>query len=274
MKLIIFRHNWGLSGSSWAVKLQKIKLAGYDGIETGVLKPIDYGEFRELLQRYNLLFVPQIFTKGSTVQEHLSSFREQLQAVRQFQPLRVNCHSGSDAWTLDESTEFYREAMINESDSGLNVCHETHRGRCFYNPWATIRLLEKFPRIKLCADYSHWVCVCERLMQTEEHLLRACASRVIHIHARVGFENGPQVSDPRAPEWRVHLETHEQWWRWISQAQAKNGASELTLTPEFGPPTYLPTLPYSQMPVADVEQISNWQAARQKCNFQTWANLV
>ncbi len=191
--------------------------------------------------------------------------------MRQFQPLRVNCHSGSDAWAPEDAARFYQKALPVEADIGLCVCHETHRGRCFYNPWATVRLLEMFPKLNLCADFSHWVCVCERLLNTEESLLRACAARVIHIHARVGYENGPQVPDPRAPEWSAHLEAHERWWRWIWDAQAQRGATEATLTPEFGPPSYLHTLPYTQAPVADLEQISNWQAERQARNFEKWA---
>ena len=270
MKLIVFRHNWGLPESSWEAKLIKIKQAGYVGIETGVLNRIDYEQFRELLVKYNLLFLPQISTKGSTMGEHLASLREQLEVISQFQPLRVNCQSGSDAWTLEDATQFYREALLIEADIGLRVCHETHRGRCFYNPWATVRILEAFPNLNLCADFSHWVCVCERLLNTEEHLLRFCTARVIHIHARVGYENGPQVPDPRAPEWRAHLEIHERWWSWICEAQFQAGASELTLTPEFGPPSYLHTMPYSQMPVVDLEQVCNWQAKRQICNFQEW----
>ncbi len=28
----------------------------------------------------------------------------------------------------------------------------------------------------------------------------------VHVHARVGYEQGPQVPDPRLPEWRYALE--------------------------------------------------------------------
>lgn len=270
MKLIVFRHNWGLPDLSWEAKLQKIKQAGYAGIETGVLKPADYAQFQELLAKYDLLFLPQIYTKGFTVEDHLASFSEQLEAMRRFRPIRVNCHSGSDAWTFEDARRFYQKASQIENDIGLRVCHETHRGRSFYNPWSTVHLLEEFPSLNLCADFSHWVCVCERLLNAEENLLRACAARANHIHARVGYENGPQVPDPRAPEWRAHLEVHEQWWRWICEAQLRRGATELTLTPEFGPPSYLHTMPYTEMPVADLEQICNWQAERQIGNFQKW----
>jgi len=54
--------------------------------------------------------------------------------------------------------------------------------------------------------------------------------------------------------------------------QAKTRGDEVsTLTPEFGPPTYLHTIPHSDKPVADLWEICNWQAERQSVNFAAWA---
>lgn len=272
MQLLLFRHNWGLPEASWEQKLAAIQQGGFAGVETGALLPADYPRFQELLQKHHLRFIPQIFTSGKGVEEHLASFRQQLAAVRRFQPTRVNCHSGSDRWTSDEAMRFYREALQVEADTEFPIAHETHRGRCLFHPWAAVRLLEAFPKLHLCADFSHWVCVCERLLNEEEGILRECARRAIHIHARVGFENGPQVNDPRAPEWKNHVETHERWWTWIWEAQKAQGASFITMTPEFGPPTYLPTQPFTQTPIANLEEICNWQAQRQSRRFKEWSS--
>jgi len=270
MQLLLFRQNWGLPEASWEQKLAKIRQGGFAGIETGALLPPDYPYFRELLEKYRLRFIPQIFTSGSGVKEHLASFRQQLSAVSMFEPARVNCHSGTDRWAHEEAVGFYREAMLIEADLAFPVAHETHRGRCLFHPWAAARLMEAIPNLHLCADFSHWVCVCERLLTGEEGILRECARRAVHIHARVGFENGPQVNDPRAPEWKTHVEAHEKWWTWIWEAQRAQGASILTLTPEFGPPTYLPTHPYTQIPLVNLEEICDWQAQRQAFRFQQW----
>jgi hypothetical protein len=270
MQLLLFRQNWGLPEASWEQKLAKIRQGGFAGIETGALLPPDYPYFRELLGKYQLRFIPQIFTSGFGVKEHLASFRQQLSAVSMFEPARVNCHSGTDQWTHEEALGFYREAMQIEAELAFPVAHETHRGRCLFHPWATIRLLEAIPNLQLCADFSHWVCVCERLLKEEESILRECARRALHIHARVGFENGPQVNDPRAPEWKAQVEAHERWWTWIWEAQKAQGASILTLTPEFGPPTYLPAHPYTQVPLVNLEEICDWQAQRQALRFEQW----
>jgi hypothetical protein len=75
------------------------------------------------------------------------------------------------------------------------------------------------------------------------------------------------VPDPRAPEYQRHLNAHEQWWHIVWDAQIARGQMISTLTPEFGPPDYLHTLPYSNMPVADLREICNWMAQRQTVYF-------
>ncbi len=86
--------------------------------------------------------------------------------------------------------------------------------------------------------------------------LEIAINRAIHIHARVGYEEGPQVNDPRAPEWSTHLENHINLWKRIAENRKSQGAEYLTITPEFGPIPYVPTLPYTQKPLADVWEIN------------------
>lgn len=67
-------------------------------------------------------------------------------------------------------------------------------------------------------------------------------------HCRVGYDHGPQVSDPRAPEWLPYMEGHERWWDRIWQAQKDRGmeyttmisrvACKIGVSPEiFSPPS-------------------------------------
>ncbi|HAS19048.1 MAG TPA: xylose isomerase, partial [Flavobacteriaceae bacterium] len=44
-------------------------------------------------------------------------------------------------------------------------------------------------------------------------------NRTEHVHARVGFEEGPQVNDPQAPEWKKALERHLNLWETIAKRQ-------------------------------------------------------
>ena len=207
---------------------------------------------------------------GGSVRRHLDSFKEQIEECLKHQPLFFNAHSGSDAWSLAEAEDFYGAAIEFERKIGVTIAHETHRLRYFGNPWMTRTILERFPELKLTCDFSHWVCVAERLLDDCGEIIQLAAQHCHHLHARVGFEEGPQVSDPRAPEWAHHVEVHESWWDQIRAAQAKRGMEIATLTPEFGPAPYLPVLPYTRTPVADLADICDWMARRQKNRFERW----
>ena len=266
MKLILFRHLWGVTGP-WEQVFPRFQQAGYGGIEGPVPLPAERRRFRALLDAHGFEFIPQIFTQGRNVAEHIASFRAQVAEAAALRPRFINAHSGRDAFTEAESERFFEEALRIEAAAGVAVAHETHRGRIFFNPWITRRLLQRFEALQLCCDFSHWVCVCERLLEDVRPILKQCAARCLHLHARVGYEQGPQVPDPRAPEYRAHLAAHERWWRLVWQAQQKRGDKVSTLTPEFGPPSYLHTLPFTQVPVSDLRDICDWQARRQSINF-------
>jgi hypothetical protein len=269
MDLRIYRHLWGIAGE-WEDTFPRFKQAGYRGIEGPVPPPEDRTRFRTLLQKHRLDFIPQVFSHGKTVADHLESLREQIAAVKRFDPRFINAHSGQDAFSEDESIHFFEGVLQLEAKSHVAIAHETHRGRILFNPWITSRLLTRFPRLKLCCDFSHWVCVCERLIDDEIGIFRQCAERCLHVHARVGYEQGPQVPDPRAPEYQRHLEAHEAWWRLIWEIQRRRGDRVSTLTPEFGPPAYQHTLPFTGVPVSNLEEICDWQARRQTERFAAW----
>ena len=212
--------------------------------------------------------VQQYVFWGGSVAVHLSSLREQIEETLDAEPLFINAHSGSDSWTLEEAVEFYHGVAGLEGELGCKVGHETHRSRYFGNPWLLVRLLDRVPGVKLTCDFSHWVCIAERLLPDAEEVIERAAKHAIHLHCRVGYEQGPQVSDPRAPEWAGHLRVHERWWRKVWQAQRQRGLDEVTLVPEFGPAPYMPLLPYTLQPVADLNAICDWMAERERANFE------
>lgn len=267
MQLLLARHLWGVT-DPYSSALRKFKDEGYAAIEAGLIYLAEPKEnFFALLRELDLKWISMIFTQGKSVAEHLASFATQIKEAALHQPLLINAHSGLDAFTAAEAAVFYREALAIEKEFNIPISHETHRGRVFYNPWITREILLQLPDLKLCCDYSHWVTVCERLIDTEQEILQLTAERCLHIHARVGHEQGPQVPDPRAAEYQAHLAAHERWWDMIWDAQQRRGLSHSTMTPEFGPAPYMPTLPHSNQPVASLDEICLWQMQRQKMNF-------
>jgi sugar phosphate isomerase/epimerase len=268
MKLEVMRHLWGID-EPWDRVFPKIKDLGYAGIESPLPDSDRAAEFGKLLEQHGFAYVAMIFTGGTTVDEHLKSFVEQVERAKRLRPSFINAHSGSDRWSADDAKRFYDRAIAIQSEAGIRITHETHRGRVFYNPWITRDVILALPALELTCDYSHWVCVAERLIDSELEILKLCADHAHHIHARVGYEQGPQVPDPRAPEYQRHVEAHERWWDLVWASQERRGFTTTTLTPEFGPSTYLHTLPFTNVPVADLWDVCNWQAKRQKERFLT-----
>jgi hypothetical protein len=272
MQLRLVRHLWGVDLSrGFSPYIAHWKQTGYDMLEAAPRVIPDAGLLRKTLREEKLDWVGQIFSNmfvpGGTVKEHLDSLRQQVEECLDLPPLFFNCHSGSDAWSEAEAEDFYGGTLEMEKQVGIPLAHETHRSRYFFNPWNTGKMLVRFPELRLTCDYSHWVCVTERLLAGCEDILTLSARHCWHLHARVGYAEGPQVSDPRAPEWKNELDAHEQWWSAIWRAQAAAGRTDTFLAPEFGPPHYMHTLPFTQAPVADLNAICDWMALRQRERF-------
>lgn len=269
MKLQLIRHLWGVNGNP-AEFFPQFRQLGFTGIEAALPALKEHRQWRRRLAQHQFDFIPQIFSVGASVTAHIESFRRQVGEAAGLSPIFINAHSGLDAWSESESSHFFEAALTIEQAAGIRIAHETHRGRILFNPWITSQLLARFENLKLCCDFSHWVCVGERLIDDQIKIIQQSAARCLHLHARVGYEQGPQVPDPRASEYAVHLAAHERWWRLIWDAQKKRGEKISTLTPEFGPPGYLHTLPFTNAPVSDLWEICHWQAHRQKNNFAAW----
>lgn len=215
---------------------------------------------------------------------HLRTLAAQLDAVAALPPgvvAHVNVHGGCDTW--DEATargflaeasglaaEFLekcpsvgaahraRDAVGSAPAHPRGVSFETHRGRCLFSPWATLRYLERVEPLRLTADVSHWHVVAERLLDdgpTAALLDGEVAPFVDHLHARIGGENRPQLparpryytdaedlgppfgndDDPRAC---AAVRAHVRLWRAVWDAKRRDGAAEVFATPEYGPPPY------------------------------------
>ncbi|UVI29667.1 sugar phosphate isomerase/epimerase family protein [Paenibacillus spongiae] len=265
MKTKIIKATWGMEGMPLAEQFKKIAEAGYAGVESPLPSDEETAQFKELLARYNLDYVAMVFTGG---EDHAASFEQQVERAVQFQPLLINSHSAQDSMPYNEQLKFFSRAIEIERQAGIQVGHETHRGRAMFTPWATAQLLDELPELKLTADFSHWCCVCESLLHDQEANLRRAFERTIHIHARVGYAEGPQVPHPGAPEYARELEAHVGWWQEIVNQRKAKGYDITTITPEFGPPGYLHTLPFTNQPVADLWEVCLWMTNHLNAKLQ------
>jgi sugar phosphate isomerase/epimerase len=240
-----------------ATALRMIKDGGYDGVEMGApADPAERKTLRSLLDELGLEIIAQQWTQGDSAAEHIASFAQQFTRGLELRPLLVNSHTGVDYYTAADNIAILEAAAAIEHTHGVPLVHEIHRGRATFSTTSTLQLLEAVPSMKLTADFSHWCCVHESLLENQARAVNRAIERSHHIHARVGHPEGPQVSDPRAPESQDALETHLRWWQAIADQHKTRGAGFLTVCPEFGPPGYMPTLPFTRQPVASQWEIN------------------
>ena len=278
MQLSHFKTLWGHPGDAADAARLAVD-AGFQGLEAPL--PTDDGE-REALGRalaaYDLRWIQEICTAGSyvprrqaTVEEHLADFEAQLAAGRELGAEFANVMGGCDAWSIDDSVRFFSEAQDIATGLGVTASFETHRGRSFFCPWNTVAILERVPELAVTCDFSHWAVVCERLPDSEWDSIERVAEQALHVHSRVGYDQGPQVPHPGAPEFAGALAAHQRCWEAVWSSQRRRSLSTTTMTPEFGPDGYLHTLPFTGAPIADLWDLNRWIADCERRHFQQWS---
>ena len=252
-QLKILATMWGFEGSADAF-CAKVKQEGYDGIE--VWWPTTQKDADELfaaIKKYHLEVGFLVAGHQSNYAEHLASFKEMITAAatnRMQRPLFINCHSGKDYFSFEENKAIVDFTLQLSKQTGIKICHETHRSRMLFAAPVAKTFLQQIPGLRITLDISHWCNVSESLLADQQETVNLAIQRTDHFHARIGHAEGPQVNDPRAPEWNDAVKAHFTWWDEIVKIKKQKG-EVLTVLTEFGPPEYMPTLPYTRQPLAD-----------------------
>ncbi|MET3879496.1 TIM barrel protein [Chitinophaga sp. OAE865] len=252
-RLIVLATNWGYTGSINDFCAQA-KKAGYDGIE--IWWPNETAAQQELfaaLEQHGLEVGYLCAGYDSDYTKHAQQFETMLKAAtghNKIKPLYINCHSGRDYFSFEQNSALIDMTYRVSKQSGIPVYHETHRSRMLFAAHIAGKFIDAKPDLRLTLDISHWCNVHESLLQDQQATVAKALGRAGHIHARIGHPEGPQVNDPRAPEWANAVKAHFSWWDQIVQRHQAAG-KPLTFLTEFGPADYLPTLPYTRQPVAD-----------------------
>lgn len=255
MELRFHKCLWGFESQPLPTLLDRIKRAGYEGFECPISQLKDQADAGT---RAGLEYVGMCFPTSE------DQFAQDLETALALGAVMLNVHAGAGYWPFERGAKFFEAALKRVEKVKIPVCFETHRGRLLYEPQSTKAYLDRFPDLRITADFSHWTCVCESLLQGQDEAVELAIQRTIYIHARVGHEEGPQVSDPRAPEWQNQVNAHLGWWKRIAQSAKSRGQSVLRVDPEFGPPNYMPTLPHTHQPVADLWNTCLWMRDRVK----------
>lgn len=251
--LKILATNWGYRGSVNEL-CAAVKKEGYDGLELWWNNDADARKAMFSALKKHDLELGFLCGGGQTdFATHLDSFKKSIDGATSqtgIKPLYINSHSGRDFFTYEQNKAFIDYTTQASERSGIPIYHETHRSRMLFAAHIARNFIEQNPALRLTLDISHWCNVHESLLENQPENVALALSRTGHIHARVGHAEGPQVNDPRAPEWKAAVDAHLGWWDAVVAEKKKNG-QPLTILTEFGPPNYLPTVPYTNQPVAD-----------------------
>jgi hypothetical protein len=196
------------------------------------------------------------------------NYKKYLYHLAGAEPLFINAQTGKDYFTLDMNMKLIDLANEVTSNSGIEVVHETHRGKFLFSLPVFLQAIKEDPTLKITFDVSHWCNVHESLLEDQEAGLKKAIRAAAHIHSRVGFSEGPQINDPRAPEWASVVDRHFSWWDEIVSKHRSN-KKDLTVTAEFGPSPYMPLLPYSQKPVSNQWDVNLHMVELFKKRYQT-----
>jgi sugar phosphate isomerase/epimerase len=260
MKIDFFCPRWGSESLTWDSFCQKVKNTGYDGVEAGIsFEMAEKKEMAEALHKYDLLLIGQYWQSfEKDFETHQQSYKKHLDNIAELHPVKIDSQTGKDYFSFEQNQQLFEIASSFTNQTGIPVAHETHRNKALFAAHVTKNFLKRIPSLTITADFSHWCNVSESFLEDQEEALNIAFEHTIHIHARVGHTQGPQVTDPRLPEWQVALFRHTTWWKHIIQYHQRAGLKKFTITPEFGPAPYMPHAPITLQPLADQWEINGW----------------
>ncbi len=265
MTINYIRTFWGSEALSAKEFLATTIEQGYDGVEINFPNDVDFvaeflSELTSIRNTINndFIFIAQqvLEQKTETTEEYIARMKERLHFLVGLQPNAINSHTGKDYYDFETNCAILEITEEISRNSGIPIWHEIHRGRFSFHLKTLLTYTEKYPDLQLIADFSHFCVVSESDLSDQQDLFVQLFPKIKHIHARVGFEQSPQVTNPFAPEWGKYLDQYVTWWKGIIQLKQQLKHSELSITPEFGPYPYMPQMPFTKEPLADQIQLN------------------
>jgi hypothetical protein len=155
------------------------------------------------LKQYELLLIGQHWeTIDPDFETHKINYEKRLRNLVTPQTLFINSQTGKDYYSFNENDALIKIADRISAQSGVQIVHETHRGKFSFAAHVTKDYLRSIPQLQLTLDASHWCNVAETLLLDQQEAISLAIDRCFHIHARVGYSQGAQVPDPRDPLWK------------------------------------------------------------------------
>lgn len=276
MKLLFFCPHWGSESMPFEKFLHRVKDAGYDGVEMSF--PLNTKERDELVEQINSFGLKLIAQHWETIDLdhalHLKNFEERIRNLANTDPIFINSQTGKDYYTFSQNKRLFDLANSISQETGVKIIHETHRGKWGFAAHIAKQYLDRLPNLKIALDISHWCATAESFLEDQEEAVSSAFCATEHLHARVGYQEGPQVPDPRVPQWQSALNIHFAWWDQLIEYHRIIGKEYFTVTPEFGAPPYMVLNPKTGEPLIDQWEINVWTMNQFKKRYQNLSNPI
>lgn len=256
MKLLFAKARWEMEHLPLEPYLDAVARDRFDLADVHLPNVTDVPALVRGLRERQLGCLVQLASQAATPEAQAADLVAQVERALPIAPLFFNVHVGRDHFSQEANLRVIAAVRAAAARHGLATHFETHRARALFSLPATAALLAADPELTLTADFSHFTCVHESTLDDQPAAVAACLRAARHIHARVGFDQGPQVSDPFAPCFARWLARFVGWWSHVVEARAVAGAAFLTITPEAGPPPYMPVDPSTAAGLRDTWSVN------------------
>jgi len=245
-RLLVYQSLWAMErrrpdGLEWSLdeKLDMIHAAGFDGAGVRFFDRDYARQVTRKLGAWGLSWQAQCYPRS------VEELQPILAHVAEFGADHVNLQADVRPHTVAECVpliEGWRELARN---AGVALHFETHRDRMTTDLHFTLRLLDRFPDLRLTGDLSHYVVGREFAwpISDENHrLMHRVIDQCWGFHGRVASREQIQVqiSFPHQRDW---LDLFMGWWEYGFRSWRRRAPDDATLTflCELGPREYAMT---------------------------------
>jgi len=234
--------DWALSklprdGTEWSLseRLDRIVAAGFTGFEAFCQSETEADELATMLHDRNLGI--GFLAKVSEVDDLLPAVEFAHRMRADFLTAQVFGSLKAAPQIADLLDEMYE--LVN--DAGLPLFIETHRGTVTQDLRRTVKVLNRFKRVRFTGDFSHYVVAGELGSAWSEEVwdhFRQIARRCGNFHGRIGF--GEQIqNDIGDGSGELVQQFKKLWTMGMSAWLKKAGPGDvLPFLIELGPPPY------------------------------------
>ena len=245
-RLLVYQSLWAMErrrpdGLEWSLdeKLDMIHAAGFDGagvrfFDRDFVRPV-----ARKLGAWGLSWQAQCYPQS------VEDLAPVLANVAEFGADHLNLQADVRPHTIAECVPYIEGWRRMAEDAAVALHFETHRDRMTTDLFFTLRLLDRFPDLRLTGDLSHYVVGREfawPISEENHRLMRRVIDNCWGFHGRVASREQVQVqiSFPHHRDW---LELFMGWWEYGFRSWRRRAPADATLTflCELGPKEYAMT---------------------------------